>query len=324
MQDPESSKGGHDKTQKQVEDGHKGIIFNIQRFCVNDGPGIRTLVFLKGCPLKCLWCSNPESQMLSPQVIFNEERCIDCGACIQVCPRSAIVRLTGKDKRIRRDRCDACGKCVEVCPGEGMRMVGEYKRVDQVIEEVKKDRPFYDKSGGGVTLSGGEGLKQPKFSKRILEECKKIGIHTAIETCGYIRDWEAFQEILDNTDLVLYDIKHMDSIHHRKYTGGSNAVILENAKRIARKEIAMVIRIPLIPGHNDSKQNITATVKFVKRFLPPVEQIDLLPFHQLGRKKYEGLDMKYALKELKPPSKERVAETKKTVESFGFNVTVGG
>jgi len=308
---------------RYTRDGKKGTIFNIQRFSINDGPGIRTVIFLKGCTLSCLWCFNPESQDKSPQIFFNNEKCIECNRCLDICPIKAISISNG-ERNIDRSKCDKCGKCVEVCNSKALSIVGEEKTADEVIDEIIKDKPFYDKSDGGVTLSGGEVLHQPKFSKAVLKKCKKNGINTAIETCGYIKQWKLFEELLGYTDLVLYDLKQMDNSLHKKFTGVGNKIILDNACKISSKKIPMVIRIPIIPGYNDSRKNITETCLFVKNYLKNVKEIDILPFIQIGRKKYSNLGMNYQLIDLESPKKEHVKKLKELIESFGFYVLIGG
>ena len=303
--------------------GKKGIIFNIQRFSINDGPGIRTVVFLKGCTLSCMWCFNPESQDKNLQIFLNNETCIECNRCFDICPVKAISIDSG-ERKIDRSKCNKCGKCVEVCNSKALSIVGEEKTADEVIDEIIKDKPFYDKSNGGVTLSGGEALHQPEFSKAILKKCKKNGINTAIETSGYIKQWELFEELLDYTDLVLYDLKQMDNSLHKKFTGVENKIIFDNARKISSKKIPMVIRIPIIPGYSDSRKNITETCLFVKNYLKNVREIDILPFSQIGRKKYSDLGMNYQLSDLESPKKEYIKKLKELIESFGFYVLIGG
>jgi len=272
----------------------QGIIFNIQRYSIHDGPGIRTTVFFKGCPLRCFWCQNPESQVLVPQTFFYRERCTRCGECVKVCPTGAS-HLLDTSSEIDRDKCITCGKCAEVCPNEARKPVGTYMTVDEVIREVLKDARFYANSGGGVTLSGGEPLLQPEFASALLEKCKFHGLHTALETCGYA-PWSAVEQVLRNIDFVLHDIKHVDEKKHITGTGVSNRLIIENARKIARLK-PMRVRVPLIPGFNDSEQDILEIARFVRSELGAIP-VDLLPYNKMGESKYKLLDRAATPKEL--------------------------
>ena len=300
----------------------KGLVFNIQGYSVQDGPGIRTTVFLTGCPLKCQWCSNIESQASSPQLAFIRKLCTLCGRCVQACPEGAIS-INWDDVKVERNLCTYCGKCVEVCHPAALKIWGEEISVGEALQEVKKDRPFYENSGGGVTLSGGEPLNQPRFALALLQLCHKIGIHTCLDTCGFA-DPHTLEKALKYTDLVLYDLKHMDSTSHQQLTGVPNQLILDNAKLIADERIPMIIRVPLIPMINDSEENISSIAAFT-RSLRSVHQIDLLPYHRFGISKYEALDHTYALSSLPSPGKEAVERAKHIiVEQFNLQCNIGG
>lgn len=266
----------------------RGTVFNIQHYSIHDGPGIRTNVFLKGCPLSCLWCSNPESQSRMPQLMFRADRCTGCGACISSCPVSAI---SFRDPIVQNDRslCTGCGACVAVCPNEAREIMGEEKSAGAVFDEVAQDVLFYDKDGG-VTLTGGEVLAQPSFASAILKLCKNANIHTVIETCGFA-DWDVLEGILQDVDLVLFDLKEMDPERHKKYTGADNRKILENLKKINDEtDCGIWVRVPVIPDYNDDQENLLATERFVKENVQRCARIDLLPFHRLGEAKYEQLE----------------------------------
>jgi len=237
-----------------------GKVFDIQGFTVNDGPGVRTEIFLKGCPLRCLWCHSPESQAPYPQVAWYEVRCIgvkDCGDCLKVCPQGALKKgkvIYSKTQKaeiqiieLDREACDNCGKCTEVCQAEALAMAGKDMTVAELMARIDKDRPFFRRSGGGVTISGGEPMLQNKFTKALLKECKNQGLHTCLDTSGYAK-WEHYKDILQYVDLVLYDIKHMDTEQSRVLTGVPNELILENARKMAANGVALQIRIPIIPG----------------------------------------------------------------------------
>ena len=264
---------------------NRGVIFNIQRYSIHDGPGIRTTVFLKGCQLACFWCQNPESQRIRPDLFLKKSACTACGRCVAACPEGANSIVDGASA-IDREKCVACGKCVESCPNGARTLMGKWVDTDEVMREVIRDRRFYDKSGGGVTLSGGDPTAQPKFARALLKASKEAGLHTAIETCG-CTSWPILESLLDHVDLVLFDIKHSDPARHREGTGKPNRLILENAAKIARAK-PLRIRVPVIPGFNDSAEQIRAIANLVKERLGPIE-IDLLPYNRMGESKYEFL-----------------------------------
>jgi len=304
---------------EQVAGSTKGRVFNIQRYSLHDGDGIRTLVFLKGCPLSCLWCANPESQKAIPEVGFIASRCTgaaaECGgACLSVCPVEAIS-LDSEDKPIiDRKVCDACGLCAKVCPEGALKVVGDLMSVDQVIAEVEKDRPFYRRSGGGVTIGGGEPLVQPRFTAELLEAAHEVYINTALETCG-LAPWKHFEAVLKHVDLLHIDLKHMDSVRHKEVTGQSNELIVDNLRRIpsVKSLQEVIVRIPVIPGCNDSTDEIRDMAEFLLRL--GYKQIELIPYHRMGVSKYAQYDMIYPLPECELPSEAAMVKLREIVSS---------
>jgi pyruvate formate lyase activating enzyme len=264
-----------------------GTIFNIQRYSIHDGPGIRTTVFIKGCPLRCFWCQNPESQKEEPEIFLKKEMCTVCGLCVDVCPKKAIS-LSSESSLIDRRICIGCGKCAEICPNEARKLIGRHVTVNDVIYELLKDMKFYKKSGGGVTISGGDPIDQPNFVIGLLKGCKEEGLHTAIQTSGFT-SWEIMSNILEYTDFVMYDIKCIGEKKHYLGTKTSNRIILENAKKIYKSKKEMLIRVPLVPGYNDTIQEIRAIEKFVVSELKGT-RIELLAYNKLGESKYKYLD----------------------------------
>jgi pyruvate formate lyase activating enzyme len=262
-----------------------GIVCETQRYAVHDGPGIRTVVFLKGCPLHCAWCQNPEAIGAHPEISFLGSRCLACGACAVACRRAAIT-VPG-DRRIDRSRCDACGDCVEACVAEALTLVGRPYTVAALLAEVLRDRDFYDASGGGVTLSGGEPFRQRDFTAAFLEAAKDAGLHTTVETCGYFT-WRRIEPLFDDIDLVYFDLKAMDAQTHRAATGVCNTVILENARRLVERGTAVVFRCPLIPGITATDDNVAAVIAFLRQ--QHQHLVHLLPYHTLGESKLERID----------------------------------
>jgi pyruvate formate lyase activating enzyme len=243
-----------------------GIVFNIQHYSIHDGPGIRTTVFLKGCPLKCLWCQNPESQTPTPEILLNSEKCIGCGHCVSSCPEEA-VSMNNEKAATDRKKCRGCGTCAQLCPSKARTLMGCQMTASEVFEDVNKDAMFYESSNGGVTISGGEPIFQTDFCSGILKLCQDAGIHTAIETCGFGK-WKLLKDILNHTKLVLYDLKQMDTNAHKVCTGVPNDLILENAKKIYHMmKLLMVIRVPVVPGYNDSFENMELLGFFVAKEL---------------------------------------------------------
>lgn len=305
-------------------DALTGLVFDLQKFATHDGEGIRTLVFLKGCPLQCLWCSNPESLMPQPEINFVANNCVGCGKCRTVCPQDAIQH--GEADRpgltVDRDRCTLCGQCAKFCYAGAINILGRYVTVPELMEMVERDRQFYDESGGGITFSGGEPLAQPQFLKAALKEAQRRGIHTAIETSSFAR-WEEYRPILENVDLVLTDIKHMDDKEHQRLTGVSNRLILENLQKISKLGIPMRLRLPLIPGLNDSEENLKATADFVQQ-LNNVQSLDILPYHRLGEMKWGQLGCQYPLEGLEPSTLEQVEERTRCLQDRSFKISIGG
>lgn len=269
-----------------------GVIFDIERHALHDGPGIRTLVFLKGCTLRCRWCSNPEGQSIRPEVLFYDQRCTGCGRCVDACPHGAIIP-GGPHPRTDRSRCTGCGSCVAVCPVSARVLAGKTLRADQVLDIVLKDEVFYRHSAGGITVSGGEPLAQLQFLHDLLSGCKEYGIHTAVETAGHV-SWETFERILPVTDLFLYDLKHMDEEKHLGSTGASNRQILQNLAKLASRGVEIIVRVPVVPQYNFSLAELEAIFTFV-RSLSSIRELHLLPYHSLGASKYRALDREYGL-----------------------------
>jgi pyruvate formate lyase activating enzyme len=272
----------------------KGKIFNIERFGLVDGPGIRTVVFFKGCPLECKWCHNPESQASAPEIMFNEERCIRCGVCEEVCPERAIsFEGLDRDKReFLRECCNACGSCVAVCPTEALDLIGYDISVDFLFKQIIRGMAFYQRSGGGVTLSGGEPLMQAEFCRALLQRCRENCIHTAIDTSGCV-SWEKITKVLPFVDLFLFDVKHLNNDKHRLATGVSNRLALENLKKLVALKsgaaFSIIIRIPLIPGFNSTKKEILNIFSYLNT-LEGIDEVEILPFHQFSVSKYRKLD----------------------------------
>lgn len=285
--------------EKQLEKINKdyGMIFNIQRFSIHDGGGIRTLVFMKGCLLKCSWCCNPESQSFSEDLLFVQTNCIGCGRCVEVCPHNNIDPVTFM---IDRENCKVCGLCADACYSNAKKIVGRLIKRQDLLKEIEKDRLIYINSGGGVTMSGGEPTAQPDFVREFLKDCKNLNIHTAIETCGY-GEWENIKGIFDYLDQVFFDLKCMNSERHRELTGVYNELILNNAKNIAALGKDITFRIPLIPGCTDSEENVREIAKFVSKLGNNV-RIEVLPYHRLGEDKFRWMDKEYKLSgtELQP------------------------
>lgn len=273
----------------------KGIVFNIQKFSIHDGPGIRTTVFLKGCPLHCLWCSNPESQLEKVQILYDQQKCSHCLTCVKTCPQAAIEN---KDRHIHIDfnKCVGCLQCIHNCPYQALSHEGEYKEVEEVVRVCLQDQDFYEESGGGVTISGGEGLGQPVFVKALITELKKHNIHVAIETTGYIES-QLFHELAPLFDLLLFDVKHYDSEKHFQGTSVHNELILSNLKWAIENQINILPRIPVIPDFNE---HLTDADGIANLFLEiGIQKVQLLPFHQFGERKYEMLNRNYLYKNKK-------------------------
>lgn len=294
-----------------------GLIFDIQRFSIHDGPGIRTTVFMKGCPLRCQWCSNPESIRPYPEIMTSDLRCNRCNKCLEVCPVGAIE--LGETIKIDRAKCNRCMECAQVCYPGALKCAGRYMSVAEVVEEVERDRLFYQNSGGGVTASGGEPLFQWEFVAALFKECQEKHLHTALDTSGYAK-WPAIKEVLKYTDLVLYDIKHMDPVKHRERTGRSNALILSNAKKVA-SEVRTWLRFPVIPGYNDSMPHIKKLAEFGLKC--QVEKVCLIPYHRWGESKYQRLGGVYPFGGTEPPTSDHLEEIKAAIESYGLKVTIG-
>ena len=297
-----------------------GLIFDLQRFSLHDGPGIRTLVFMKGCPLTCAWCSNPESQQTRPEVMYYKDKCIECFSCITACPNSEVLRQKWP---LVLDECEGCGSCVTACYAEARQLIGRQVTVDEVLETVLRDVVFYEESGGGVTVGGGEPTLQADFVSRFLEQCREHSLHTAIETCGFT-SWEIFSRVLQHVDLLLLDIKHMDPDRHKAQTGVGNEQILENARRAAAGGQDIIIRLPLIPGFNDGIDNLIQLGEFIRDELYPVRRIDILPYHSTGESKSTRLGKAYGLNDASLQSPEEISDVQEILQAYNLDVKIGG
>jgi pyruvate formate lyase activating enzyme len=297
------------------------LVTNMQGYSIHDGPGIRTVVFLKGCGLECQWCSNPECISPQPEVGVFQTLCTKCGRCAEVCLAGALIYQEGKVPHIDHQRCTGCGACSSVCSYKALVLYGKPMNADEIFDTVKQDKMFYRASGGGVTVSGGEALLQPQLLCDLFEKCRQDGIHTCIETSGYAAE-SALKKVLEYTDYVLYDLKLMDSDKHRQYTGKPNKLILSNARIAAESGVATLFRMPLIPGINDDKQNIKQTSRFLHELGEKACYIELMPFHRLGTSKYDSLDREYLLPHIVSPEPEHVERVKKAFEDEGIDCSV--
>lgn len=311
------------KVRPKAEIGEGGWVTNLQDFVVHDGPGLRVLIFLKGCSLKCQWCQNPESLALLPEIEFHTSLCLGCLRCAEVCPIPGAI-IEDKERRIDRSKCTKCMVCVDACLGTALRRVGEWMSVEQVLQRIVKYKPFFDHSNcGGVTLSGGEPTFQPEFALRLLKSCREMGIHTVVETCGYT-NYETLKGITQNVDLLIYDIKHMDEASHITGTGVSNRLILENLERLCKEvNTEIVVHIPLITGFNDDDENIIKTAEFV-RSLKKIKHVDLLPFNELASGKYKAMGLNWEYAEVRRQSPEQLSRLQEIVQSYGLEVNIGG
>ncbi len=298
-----------------------GMLFDIRRYAIHDGPGIRTTVFFKGCPLRCAWCHNPESQSPAQELMLRPNRCVSCGACAGVCPQMAIQPVNG---RYATDRaaCTVCGACADACYADARQIVGREYSVEEVAAVIERDRAFFNQSNGGVTFSGGEPLMQPDFLLALLQACKRAGLHTALDTCGCAA-WEQIERVIPYVDLFLYDLKLMDDTGHRFYTGISNRRILDNLHRLSARGAPIWLRMPLIPGVNDAEADLRAAAEFAAR-LPNPAPLHVLPYHNSAGAKYAGLGLPYRLPAAPAPTQAQLQAAAELFRSYGLNVTLGG
>ena len=304
-----------------------GIIFDVKRFALHDGPGLRTTVFLKGCPLSCLGCHNPEGQAVGPQLLFRPDRCTACGDCVPACPQAALT-LAGEGIEVARDRCDLTGACVEACLPGALEFMGKRTTAHEVLELLEADRIYFDESGGGVTFSGGEPFSQPDFLRGLLDGCRGRGLPVVLDTCGHVEPG-LFQELAPMAGHLLMDLKLMDAKRHEAFTGVHNRWILQNLEWAGswggEKEPNpwFTVRIPLIPGVNDDLENLQATARFIGGMASP-PRVDLLPYHRLGVDKYHRLGRTYHLADVEPPGPEEVSSAAELLKEAGLCVTIRG
>ena len=298
----------------------EGVVFDVKRFAVHDGPGIRTTVFLKGCSLRCVWCHNPEAIDHTPEIMTRPERCIRCGTCLDVCPNGAHQVVVTGEHVYQRELCTRCGRCVEACYAGALEMVGKRVSVADVMAVLREDSAFYESSGGGVTLSGGEPLVQSDFIAALLRTCKAEGFHTAIDTCGHVA-WRIFRKVLPYVDLVLCDLKHISPQRHRQYTGASNRLILNNLRRLSDKGIPVEIRMLIVPTINDSRGFIERSARFLAS-LDNITVVRLLPYHCLAGSKYRNLGRENTLPEIPLSDASPIQQIASWIEEYELNVLV--
>jgi pyruvate formate lyase activating enzyme len=298
-----------------------GIVFDIKKFSLHDGPGIRTTVFLKGCPLHCSWCHNPEGISPLPEIHFWDNRCLNCHECVQVCTPQALTNIDGV-RAYDSTLCQGCGFCADACPTEATEIVGTEMHVMEVIKEIEKDLLYYDQSGGGATFSGGEPLLQIDFLSELLAACKDRGIHTVVDTSGFV-PFENLQQVLHNVDLFLYDVKIIDENKHIHFTGVPNGIILDNLVRLVQKGARIIPRVPIIPGVNDHYEDIRQSCDFLIS-AGGFQEVNLLPYHQTAASKYARMGMDFIFKGINPPTEERMDTIALEYEKLGFSVIIGG
>ena len=298
------------------------FIFDIKRYAINDGPGIRIVIFLKGCNLNCTWCHNPESISGETERMYAPAKCIQCRTCVMVCPEKAIT-LTPEGIITDAELCKMCGKCAEVCPTKAIEISGHPMSVAEIMNEIEKERVFFDQSGGGVTFSGGEPLLQSQFLIGLLDECGKRGIHRAVDTAGLVHT-EIILEVAKRTDLFLYDLKMMDSEKHRQWVGVPNEKILENLRAVAATGVKITIRIPLIGGVNDDVENMTATAHFISELSGEKKEVNLLPYHKVAQTKYQKLGRPEEFQLLEEPTKEAQTRAVSIFKQLGLEASIGG
>jgi pyruvate formate lyase activating enzyme len=299
----------------------KRMMIDITRMTVHNGPGIRTVLFFKGCPLRCVWCSTPESQKEPEEIAFYPDRCILCGDCIPACPKNALTACD-TSVTLNRDLCDVCGRCVPECHTEALKIIGRQYSVDQLIDEIKKDEVLYKHSGGGVTISGGEPFFKPEFLLELLKELKQNSINVGIDTCGYTPR-KTIKAVMPYVDFYLWDVKHIDREKHMKHTGVSNELILDNLRFVSDNNIPIYLRVPLIPGYNDSEKNLLDICDCAKHLASLVE-IHLLPLHHLGKARYAALERNYPIEGLPLLGDDFLTQTKHLIESTGLKCSIIG
>lgn len=300
---------------------NSSLVTNIQGFSIHDGPGIRTVVFFKGCSLECRWCANPECISPRPETGFVKSLCTKCGKCAEACPQAAITHKAGKLPEIDRNACTGCGTCCSVCSYSALVLYGKPMTADEIFDIVSRDRMFYESSGGGVTVSGGEALLQPQMVQEIFKKCRNAGIHTCIETSGCAPEAN-LKLVLPFTDNLLYDLKLMDKTKHKQFTGQPNDLLISNARMAAESGVEMIFRIPLIPGVNDDQKNIDETAEFLRKMRAASRRIEIMPYHRLGKGKYDSLGKNYTMDGLVPPAQEQIDMVKKAFENKGITCTV--
>jgi pyruvate formate lyase activating enzyme len=317
---PELNNVGRNLMVQKQQRMSKGLVFDVQRYSIHDGPGIRTIVFFKGCPLRCKWCANPESQLSNIEIMHISNKCIRCGKCILLCKQKAIT-FKQNEIYLNRKNCNLCGLCVENCNTGAMKFIGKAFTEKELLSEVIKDELFYIASNGGVTVSGGEPFMQHSFLKTFLIECKERGLNTAVETSGYV-ETDIMNDILEYIDILLMDLKHVDDEKHVKGTGASNKLILKNWNMVARKTNNVICRVPVIPDFNDSIDEIYGIADFIKNI--GIKEMHLLPYHKLGEGKYKSLGLNYELTGTQPPSNDKIQKYKEICESLDLKVQIGG
>ncbi|GHV52782.1 glycyl-radical enzyme activating protein [Synergistales bacterium] len=298
-----------------------GMVFDIKRYTLHDGPGIRVSVHMKGCPLSCAWCHNPESQDFTPRPLFRKDRCIGCGECVSACPHGAVAPVA-LGPATNTLLCSGEGRCADACPSGARELCGKNMTVDDVMREILKERMFFEQSGGGVTLTGGEPLCQCDFVLELLEACKRYELRTAIDTGGFVSA-ESLLATVPLTDLYLYDVKIMDPQKHREYTGADNEVILSNLARLGESGAAIYARLPFIPGVNGDDKNVASTADFLSG-IKGVVQLNLLPYHTAARDKHSRWNMDFRLEDVLPPTEQALRAAARVAESRGVKTVIGG